>query len=271
MNRTLLIAAVSIRALLHKRLLVGLMVASIALTVVVSMMFSSARESMTESFAVQIDADPKSPTAKMTEKEKRQFKESMEEASFGFQMGFYFVASFGGTIVALFIFSTAISSEIRSGTIRVTLAKPVSRTQFLVGKYLGAVAVMAAYTAVASIAMVAFTHTQRIELSPALTYVPWLMFCKHLMLGAVAMLLSLFMHPIVASAITLFTGNGFYSDRNPLYYLLPSYGDFDLYREVFSGTLMDVADVGWLTLYAIDFVVVMLLLALWRFRKKEIV
>jgi len=269
-NRTLLIAADSIRALLHKRLLVGLMVASIALTVVVSMMFSTARESMTESFAVQID-DPKSPTAKMTEKEKRQFKESMEEASFGFQMGFYFVASFGGTIVALFIFSTAISSEIRSGTIRVTLAKPVSRTQFLVGKYLGAVAVMAAYTAVASIAMVAFTHTQRIELSPALTYVPWLMFWKHLMLGAVAMLLSLFMHPIVASAITLFTGNGFYSDRNPLYYLLPSYGDFDLYREVFSGTLMDVADVGWLTLYAIDFVVVMLLLALWRLRKKEIV
>jgi len=267
----MLIAADSVRALLHKRLLLALMVASIALTVAVSVMFAKTRDNMTEGFAAQIDADPKGAMAKMTEKEKRQFKESMEQASYTFQSAFYFVASFGGSIVALFIFSTAITSEIRSGTIRVTLAKPVSRTQFLLGKYLGAVAVMAAYTGVASIAMIAFTHSQRLDLSPALTFAPWLMFWKHLMLGAVALLLSLFMHPIVASAIALFTGNGFYSRSNPLYYLLPSYGDFDLFGEIFSGTLVSVGDVGWLTLYAVDFVVVVLLLALWRFRRKEII
>ena len=40
---------------------------------------------------------------------------------------------------------------------------------------------------------------------------------------------------------------------------------------VVEGTIVSASEVGWLTLYAIDFVVVMLLLSLWRFRKKEIV
>jgi ABC-type transport system involved in multi-copper enzyme maturation permease subunit len=271
MKTILLIAADSIRALLHKRLLVGLMVASVALTIGFSVMYSNVRTQMMASYADSADVNMEKVTKDMTEAEKRQFKESMEEASFGFQTFFYFVASFGGSLVALFIFGTAVTSEIRSGTIRITLAKPVSRTQFLLGKYAGAVAVMAAYTVVASASMLAFTHTQQLELSPAMTFVPWLMFLKQLMMGAVALLLSLFMHPLIAGLLAFFAGNGFYSQPNPLYYVLPSYGDFDIYREVLSGTLMSAADVGWLTLYAFDFAAVMLLLALWRFRTKEIV
>lgn len=271
MRTILLIAADGVRALLHKRLLLGLMVASLAVTIAFSVMFSNARESVTEGFAAKMEADAKGPAAKMTEAERRQFQEAMEETSHTFQAMFYFVASFGGSLVALFIFGTAVTSEIRSGTIRITLAKPVSRTQFLLGKYAGAVAVMAGYTVLASLSMLAFAHTQALELSPAMPFVPWLMFCKQLMLGALALLLSLFVHPIVAATLAFFAGNGFYSPPNPLYYVLPSYGDFDLFGAVFSGTLVGFAEVGWLTLYAFDFAAIMLLLALWRFRTKEIV
>ena len=271
MKRMLLIAADSIRALLHQRVLLGLMVASVALTIAFSVMFSNMRTGMTEDYMEQLGTDSKGPLAKMSEEEQKQLRESMEEMSFTFQGWFYIVASIGGSIVALFIFAIAVTSEIRSGTIRVTLAKPVTRTQFLLGKYLGAVAVMAGYTAIASVAMLVFTHTQQVELSPAMTWAPWLMFMKQLMMGALALLLSLFVHPIVAGAIALFATSGFYSHSNPLYYVLPSYGDFDLFGDVFSGTIVSASEVGWLTLYAIDFVVVMLLLSLWRFRKKEIV
>ena len=271
MKTILLIAGDSIRALLHRRFLVGLMIATVALTIGISSMFSGVRDNMSESFEHQLANKSEREGKPVTERDRRQMREAMEGASFGFQTLFYFVASFGGSLVALFIFGTAVSSEIRSGTIRITLAKPVSRTQFLMGKYAGAVAVMAGYTLIASLAMLAFTHTHDIGLSPALMYAPWLMFCKQLMMGALALLLSLFMHPFVAAVLALFAGNGLYSPPNPLYYILPSYGDFDLYSQVMAGSLVSATDVGWLTLYAADFVLVMLLIALWRFRTKEII
>lgn len=271
MRAMALIAADSIRALLHKRLLVGLMIATVALTIAISSAFSGFRENMTESFQDRIAAAQEERSKDMPEKEKRQMREALEGASFGFQTIFYFIASLGGSLVALFIFSTAVSSEIRSGTIRITLAKPVSRTQFLLGKYAGAVAVMAGYTVIMSAAMLAFVHAQQVALSPGLTFAPWLMFLKHLMMGALALMLSLLVHPFVAAVLAFFAGNGFYSPPNPLFYILPSYSDFDLYSSIASGVLVSFDDVGWLTLYALDFVLVMLLLALWRFRKKELV
>jgi len=90
------------------------------------------------------------------------------------------------------------------------------------------------------------------------------------MLGSVALLLSLFMHPIVASVLAFFAGNGFYASPNPLYFILPSYSDFGVFMEVLQGTLVDWKEVALLSLYAFDFVAIMLLLALWRFRTKEL-
>jgi ABC-type transport system involved in multi-copper enzyme maturation permease subunit len=271
MKTIMLIAGDSIRALLHRRLLLGLMVATLALTIAFSAMFSKAKEGMNENFMDQYGSDLKGSNSKISETDRRKFREQMEMASSGFQTFFYVVASFGGSLVALFIFSDAVASEIRKGTIRLTLSKPVSRTQFLLGKYLGGVAVMAGYALLASGAMLAFAYSQEFELSPAMKFAPWLMFCRQLMLGSVAMLLSLFCPPIVAAVLAFFAGNGLYSRYNPLYYILPSYGDFDLWSEVFSGTLVSGRDVGVLTLYAIDFVAIMLLLAIWRFHKKELV
>ncbi|MEO8755914.1 MAG: ABC transporter permease subunit [Casimicrobiaceae bacterium] len=268
MNIALLIAGDSSRALLHRRLLLALIVVSLALTIGFSAQFATIRAGMNENFTEQSGANA---AGKMSEADRLRFREQMEGASFFFQTAFYAVASFGGSLVSLFIFSTAVTGEIRSGTIRITLAKPVSRTQFLLGKYLGGVAVMAAYALVASGAMLAFVHSQHMELSPAMTYAPWLMFCRQLMLGSVALLLSFFMHPLVASAIALFSGNGFYSAPNPLYYVLPSYGAFDLYGDMLSGTLVSGVDVLWWSLYAADFVAIMLVLAWWRFRNKELV
>jgi ABC-type transport system involved in multi-copper enzyme maturation permease subunit len=174
-------------------------------------------------------------------------------------------------MVALFIFSTAVASEIRRGTIRLTLSKPVSRTQFLLGKYLGGVVVMAGYALIASIAILILAQSQDVELNPAVKWAPWLMFCEQLMLGSLALLLSLFMHPIIASVLAFFAGNGFYSPPNPLYFILPSYSDFGVFWDVLLGKLIDWKDVVFLSLYAFDFVAIMLLLALWRFRAKELV
>ena len=272
MTTTFLIAIDGVRALIHQRLLVGLMLASLALTIAFSVFLNSVRDNVAESFSEErLAAESSKRSERMSESDRRKLREQMEAVSSGFQAGFYGVTSFGGSIVALFIFSTAVVSEIRRGTIRLTLSKPVSRTQFLLGKYLGGVAVMAGYALIASLAIFAFAQTQGLELNPAIKWSPWLMFCEQLMLGSLALLLSLFVHPIIASVLAFLAGNGFYSPPNPLYFILPSYSDFGVFFDVLQGRLVDWKDVALLSLYAFDFVAIMLLLAIWRFRTKELV
>lgn len=143
-----------------------------------------------------------------------------------YQAAFYQAASFGGSLVSMFVFSTAVAAEIRKGTIRITLTKPVSRTPYLLGKYAGGIVVMASYAVIATVAIVFFARFGRFELSPATRYAPWLMFCRQLMLGSLAMLLSLFAHPFLASIMAFVAGNSFYSPHNPLFYVFPSYRPF---------------------------------------------
>ena len=270
MNLVFLIAGDSIRSLLHQRLLLGLMLVSLAMTIFFAVVMNHTRQAISSQFTD--DAMPtNSPMfQKMSEEDRKRMNEAMEQGASAVQGFFYAATSFGGSLVALLIFSTAVSSEIRRGTIRLTLAKPVSRAQFLLGKYLGGVAVMAAYAIIATLAVLVFSASSKVELSPVMKYAPWLMFCRQLMLGSLAMLLSLLMHPAIGCVLAFFAGNGLFSTNNPLYYLLPSYAPFNVFLEVVHGSIMKGSDVLYLTLYALDFIVLMLLLAWWRFRTKEV-
>jgi hypothetical protein len=290
MKTVLLVAADSIRALLHQRLLLGLMLLALALIAVFSSALIAQRKVMTQAFIGQGSADAPAggsgaghsdaasakaksvaDSRRLSVEDRQKLAEQMDQMSSFFQAAFYQIASFGGSLVSLFIFGTAVTSEIRKGTIRVTLTKPVSRAQYLLGKFLGGVAVMAGYALVASAAIMIFTRLGRLELSPAMRFAPWLMFCRQVMLGSLVTLLSLFVHPFVASVLAFFAGNGFYSRSNPLFFIFPSYGAFNLFGQMLKGTLMSSKEVVLLSLYALDFVIFMLLLALWRFRTKELV
>lgn len=270
MKAILLIAGDSVRALLHQRLLISLMLVSLAATVVFSLLAKEVRQNISSQFGDNSAVTNSPAYSKMSENDRKKMNETMEEGLSTIQGFFYSAASFGGSLVSLFIFSTAVSSEIRRGTIRLTLSKPVGRIHYLLGKYLGGVVVMAVYAVFASLAMLLFSASSHIELSPILKYAPWLMFCRQLMLGSLAMLLSLFMPPAVGCALAFFAGNGFYSTQNPLYYILPSYRPFNLFGQILDGSLISAHDVILLTLYAMDFIVLMLLLAWWRFQTKEV-
>ena len=270
MSVVFLIARDSIRALLHQRLLVGLMLVSVAMTVFFSVIMSRTSQNISSQFDAST-AETNSPVFnKMSDEDKKKMDEAMEQGMSAVQGFFYAASSFGGSLVALMIFGTAVASEVRRGTIRLTLSKPVSRLQYLLGKYLGGVVVMAGYAMIASIAVLIFSASENVALSPVLQYAPWLMFCRQLMLGSLAMLLSLFVHPAIGAVLAFVAGNGLYSTGNPLYYLLPSYAPFNVFAAILQGSMMKGTDVVLLTLYALDFIVWMLLLALWRFQRKEV-
>jgi ABC-type transport system involved in multi-copper enzyme maturation permease subunit len=276
----LLIAADSVRALLHQRLLLGLMLVALAMIAIFSSALIGQRKVMTRTALDQSAANapsardagrPPGDASHMSKEEQQKLATNLDQMSAMFQAVFYQVTSFGGSLVSLFIFSTAVASEIRKGTVRITLTKPVSRSQFLLGKYLGGVAVMAGYALIASVAIILFARLGRLELSPTMKFAPWLMFCRQLMLGSLAMLLSLFVHPFLAAVLAFFAGNGLYSSHNPLFYVLPSYSPFNVSMQLLSDTLLRQRDVLILSLYAGDFIVLMMLISLWRFRNKELV
>ncbi|HEY3915791.1 MAG TPA: ABC transporter permease subunit [Verrucomicrobiae bacterium] len=270
MNVIFLIARDSIKDLLHQRILIGLMLVSFAMTVLFSFMANQTRNSISNQYDLG-SAETNSPAFKnMNDQDRRKMAEQMEQGMNAIQGFFYAATSFGGSLVALMIFSTAVTSEIRRGTIRLTLSKPVTRLQYLLGKYFGGIVVMAAYAIIASIAVLAFSASEHVDLGPAMRYAPWLMFCRQLMLGSLAMLLSLFVHPAIGGILAYIAGNGLYSTGNPLYYLLPSYAPFNIFAALISGEVLNGSDVAYLTLYALDFVILMLLFALWRFYKKEV-
>ncbi len=266
MNSLLLITKDTIRALLYQRLLVALMLVILALTVVFSVLLTETKEQMLE-----IAGTPSLETANgLDEEELRQARERMASAGALLLALFYWFTALGGTIVTLYICCSAVSSDLRRGTIQIVLAKSVSRTQFLMGKYFGAVGVMFAYSILSGAALVVFTYSNQLDLNLAALYAPWLMFCQNLMVGSVALLLSLLVHPLIAAVIAFFAGAHFFSSPNPLYFVLPSYDRFDVFSHIFQGRLIALEDILVLTAYAFDITAIFLLLAIWRFRYKEL-
>ncbi len=299
MTNILLIAKDSVRALMHRRLLLALMVVMLILTVIFSIVLSQ----FNSTIAGNVPPPPPSITAVVEEgleapaEEPETFQEALEQAqpppdqaptvrvnpdlqAAGAQMlaQFYGFTAFGGMVVALFIGATAVSSDVRSGAIAMILSRPVTRWQFLTGKFGGAMVVLFGYSVLAAIAMVIFTQIHELDVVPAVRYAPWLMFCQNLIYASFALVLSMLMPPIVAGILPVFISGdlffGLLSSSNPLHYLhflFPTYGPFNATNQFTSGALMGWSEVGILTVYALDLAVVFLLLAMWRFRSRAVV
>ena len=261
-----LIAADSIRALLHQRLLVAVMLLTLILTILFSVLLNDIQEKILE----QAEAVPEMNEQETNEAELESVRHDMDAAGSFVLAVFYWLTGVACTIVALFVCGTAVAGDLRRGTLSMVLAKPLSRAQFLLGKYCGAIAVVFGYSALIGVTLTIFTYANQFDLSPAARFAPWLIFCQSIMAGSVVLFLSLLMHPLIAAILAFFASAGFLSSPNPFYFILPSYDRFNVFLQIFEGTLIPLEDVLILTLYALDVAAIFLLLALWWFRHKEL-
>ena len=296
MTNVLLIARDNVRALMHRRVLLVIMLVMLIVTVIFSLIVSQFNRISVEGAPPPAAAvSEQAPEAPQSEPEtfqealqraqpppetdsNEEMRQTMQAAGAQMLSQFYGVVGFGGMVVALFIGATALSTDVRSGAITMVLSRPVTRWQFLAGKFAGAMVVLFGYSVLAALAMVIFTQVNGLDTVPAVRYAPWLMFCQNLIYATFALVLSMLMHPVIAGILPVFiTGDLFFnllSSSNPVHYLhflFPTYGPFNATDQFTSGALMGWSDVAILTVYALDLAVIFLLLTMWRFRSKPVV
>ena len=188
----------------------------------------------------------------------------------GFQGFFVFAMSQLGCLLALLVFCTAVAAEVSSGTIRVTLAKPIPRWAYLLGKWLGAAAVVGVYAIIGGVAAAIIGHAYGVQSIATSLSIPWLTFCGSVVTGTVGLVYSLFMRAPVAGVLAWFTSASWVHGIPILYEVLPSYAAFDVWGRAVLGTQIGPWHLVLATLYAADLVIILLLIGFARFRRMEI-
>lgn len=188
------------------------------------------------------------------------------------------IAVFGGVLIALFVGVIGVSREYSRRSIAMVLARPVTRWQFLFGKYLGGVGVLFGYSIFIAVVLWLFRFVHGLDSIQPMCFIPWLAFCQFLILSSLALVIS------TVSNATLGVLFGLYCYliwmfhavlvETPyvyVYYALPSLAVYNVANQ-FSTNVAGYSwiDISILTLYAVDLVAVFLLLALWRLNYKNV-
>jgi len=197
------------------------------------------------------------------------------------------VSGFGSWLSA-WAGADAVWSEMKSGTILAVMARPVRRWEFLLGKYLGVQMLMCTYV----VCMFALSYLLSSMGGAKIHSSPWVLLVyplvRYAAYSAIAMLLVMFMHPVVAFAVVLvistlasivppWTGAiplGPMWFRKILYAVLPSTHLLSEARFL-TITQAQLKTVAWTShlialAYGLDYALVILLLAMWVFSSRSL-
>jgi Cu-processing system permease protein len=205
-----------------------------------------------------------------------------------------------GLFIAVFIGIGLVSKEVERRSIHALLVKPMTRSQFVMGKYLGLVSTLALNVAVMTLALFAVLagyaaltpeNVQAVwespAVDPALLVASWLIFVELAVVTAIAIFFSTFTTPVLAAAFTagLAIAGHFSADlknfetvvdspaasaiARGVYYILPNLAAFDIKLQVVHGQLVPGAAVFLSTTYGLVYIVVLLIAATVIFARRD--
>ena len=195
---------------------------------------------------------------------------------------------FFSMLIAVMMSMLLVSREVDSRTVFIILAKPVGRWQFLLGKYLGLVAIVAANLLVITAVLTVMVRVYAGEWDPMLLFAASMTLLEMLVLAAFAIFFAVLTRPILGSLMTLavFVVGHTSADlwlltrRLPdaltktvvgvVYYLVPNLERFNFRAQVVHDLPIPLAAVAWAVVYALAFTAVLLILADLRFRHKDL-
>jgi len=192
-----------------------------------------------------------------------------------------------GTLIAVFIGVGLVSKEIERRSLYPLLAKPLGRGEFLLGKFFGLGFTLLVNTSVMTAGLYLTLFATGSRPGPELLGAVYPILLGLLLVVALALFFSTVTSSTLAAVCTVaMVVAGRYSDviRNMqqispevpqwlvlgLYYALPNFRNFDLKTRVVYGDPVSSADLGWITLYGVAYMGLVLGVALRAFRSREL-
>jgi ABC-type transport system involved in multi-copper enzyme maturation permease subunit len=205
-----------------------------------------------------------------------------------------------GHFIAIFIGIGLVSKEVERRSIYALLAKPMSRTELLLGKFFGLVATLAVNVAVMTAALVVVLAVyawltpadlraswESSATDPAIVVVAGMILAELAVVTAIAILFSTFTSPVLAAAFTvgLVIAGQFGADlknfeqvvesapvawmARGLYYVLPNLAPFDVKSQYVHAQSIPAGYVALTTGYAALYVAALLTLAALFFSRRD--
>ena len=214
--------------------------------------------------------------------------QQMQTMVLGLVAAIMFMVSGFGSFLAAWASADSVAAEMKSGTILAVMARPVRRWEFLLGKFLGVMLMMAIYVLLmfGLSYLLAWMGGQRIQSTPWVLLVYPMV--RYAIYAAISMLLVTVLNPVVTfggvlilavlAAMLAPASHAFGMIarfvRTPLYFLLPSTTLLSEDRFL-SITHDSLKQTGWLdhatTLaYGLDYALVCLVLAMWSFHYRSL-
>ncbi len=214
-------------------------------------------------------------------------------------LGLAAIAAFG-LLIAVFIGINLVSKEVERRSVFAVLAKPLSRPQFILGKYFGLVLTLVVNLSVMTLAFYAvllyvdFTTDPLLKtawpapaLDPRLVVAVILIVAELMLVTAIALFFSTFASPLLSALLTLgvWVAGHFNADlRNfetvldvrpvallarAVYYALPNLAPFNVRAEVVHGVAVPVSHTALTLAYAAVYISILLFGAIAVFRRRD--
>jgi ABC-type transport system involved in multi-copper enzyme maturation permease subunit len=205
-----------------------------------------------------------------------------------------------GLFIAIFIGIGLVSKEVERRSIYSLLAKPITRPQFIAGKYAGLVLTLAVNLAAMTIALYAVlgyltylaTPAERAAwdapgMDPRLLEAIALIFVELMVVTAIALFFSTFSTPLLAAALTfgLFVVGHFNSDlknfdrivesrpavwlARGIYHLLPDFSAFDVKTQVVHGLPVGAGYLAATVGYGLAYIAALLIVSMLIFARRD--
>lgn len=199
-----------------------------------------------------------------------------------------FCVSIFGVLLAVLVGVSLVQKEVRRKTLYAVLSRPIHRWQYVVGKYLGLALTLLLEVGTLSAALVALLAASGSAPTPLLFSALLCILAEILLVAALAVFFASFTSPYLSGLFTLgifvigrsLEALGALADRvdaavvhgflKGLFFILPDFAGFNLGNRVVHEIPIDLSAVGWLWIYAIGYIGVLLFFGSWIFTRRDL-
>ena len=199
-----------------------------------------------------------------------------------------FCVSIFGVILAILIGVTLVQKEVRRKTLYVILSRPIHRWQYVLGKYLGLALTLLVEVGTLSAALILVLAISGVAPTLLLLKALLAVLAEILLVAALAVFFASFSSPYLSGLFTLglfVIGRSLESlntlaDRvdsavghlfmKSLFFVLPSFADFNLSNRVVHEAPIGFSELGWLWAYSIGYLGVLLFLGALIFSRRDL-